>query len=229
MVVTDRMKPVPPGVRTLNNGDRMSADEFHRIYMDTPDEFRAELVGGIVYVASPLSVEHGTHDAFLGGILTNYAGVTTGLQVAHAATVRLGESGEPQPDLLVRILPEYGGQSSTDKSYIAGAPELVAEIARSSWAIDLGSKYDDYRRYGVREYVVLDLHSRALRWFDLTADKELAPDADGIIRARQFPGLWLKVAAILAGDFPAMRATLDQGMASREYAEFVAKLAAARV
>jgi hypothetical protein len=42
------------GESELVTGDRMSREEFHRIYAATPDAFHAELIGGIVYVPSPL-------------------------------------------------------------------------------------------------------------------------------------------------------------------------------
>jgi hypothetical protein len=38
----------------LANGDRMSRAEFHRIYSETPEDVHVELIGGIVYFASPL-------------------------------------------------------------------------------------------------------------------------------------------------------------------------------
>jgi Uma2 family endonuclease len=150
------------------------------------------------------------------------------VQCGHGATVRLSDSAEPQPDIFLRILPECGGQSNTDDNFVVGPPELVAEIAHSSWALDLGEKYEDYCRNGVKEYLVLDLNDRVLHWFDLSADTELSPEADGIIRAKQFPGLWLHAASIIAGDFPTMRATLESGMATNEYKQFVERLAAAR-
>jgi Uma2 family endonuclease len=37
---------------------------------------------------------------------------------------------------------------------VEGAPELVAEIAASSAAIDLGDKKRAYRRNGIQEYIV---------------------------------------------------------------------------
>lgn len=226
MTTAERIRAVPSDVRQLRNGDRMDANTFHRIYLDTPEDFRAELVGGIVHVASPLGLDHAVNDGHLGALLTLYSGLTRGLQSGHGATIRLGDLGEPQPDLFLRILPECGGQSKTENNYVVGAPELLAEVAHSSWAIDLGDKYEDYRRYGVLEYIVLDLHDKAIRWFDLIADKELSADADGVIRVKQFPGLWLNVAAILAGDFATMKATLDVGMATEEYRVFAERLRA---
>ena len=60
------------------------------------------------------------------------------------ATVILAEESEPQPDLALRVLTECGGQSwVTEDNYYAGAPELIAEIAHSSRAIDLNQKRED--------------------------------------------------------------------------------------
>jgi len=211
----------------LHNGDSMTRAEFHRIYEQTPPDFRAELVGGIVYVASPLRRRHGTNHVTLGVLFGTYMLNTPGVETGDNTTVLLGDEGEPQPDLYLRILPEYGGQSNiTPDDYIEGAPELVAEIASSSRAIDLHGKRRDYARYGVREYLVLCLRERQLRWFDLSVDRELAPDPDGVIRVHGFPGLWIDVAALLHED-PRMTAVLAQGLATPEHAAFVSALAAA--
>ncbi len=213
----------------LHNGDRMTQPEFHRLYEKMPEDFRAELIGGIVYVSSPLRRGHGTNHLPLGTLFFAYEGHTPGVESGDNTTVQLGELGEPQPDLYLRVLPEYGGQSRTTKDdYVAGAPELIAEIALSSRSIDLHDKLLDYARYGVREYLVVCPREGRLRWFDLPADEELHPERDGVCRVRVFPGLWVHAAALLAKDYGRLMATLQQGLATAEHAEFVARLAAAR-
>jgi len=139
----------------LHNGDRMTREEFHQVYEKMPEHVKAELIGGIVYMASPLGLPHARSDPALTTVFFAYAGKTPGVEVCNNATVLLGRDSEPQPDVLLRVLPEYGGQScTTADEYIAGAPELVAEVAHSSRAIDLGAKREDYARHGVREYLV---------------------------------------------------------------------------
>lgn len=64
--------PTPEDYAELRNGDRMSQKEFHRAYERMPSGFEAELIGGIVYVASPLSTWHGDPHAALGAIFFNY-------------------------------------------------------------------------------------------------------------------------------------------------------------
>src|SRR5207237_4286944 len=144
-------------------------------------------------------------------------------------TILLGEEGEPQPDLYLRILPEHGGQSrTTPDDYVEGAPELLAEVADSSRAIDLHAKRFDYARYGVLEYLVLCLRERQLRWFDLQADREIRLDADGICRVHTFPGLWIHAAALCAKDAYLLLTTLEQSLATTEHAAFVRSLKATK-
>jgi Uma2 family endonuclease len=217
------------GPLELENGARMTQPEFHRLYEQAPEDFRAELIGGVVYVSSPLKWRHGTNHLPLGTVFFTYEGHTPGVEAGDNVTVQLGELGEPQPDLCLRIRPEQGGQSRiTDQGYVAGAPELIAEIALSSQSIDLHTKLLDYARYGVREYLVVCLREGQLRWFDLPADEELHPDRDGVYRVRVFPGLWIHGTALLAKDYGRLMATLQQGLATPEHAEFAARLAAAK-
>ncbi|MGD0770118.1 MAG: Uma2 family endonuclease [Tepidisphaeraceae bacterium] len=215
-------------VDELRSGDRMTREEFHRIYERMPEDFKAELVGGIVYVASPLRVGHGTAHSVLNAALAMYMSATPGVEAGDNVTVLLSDDSEPQPDLFLRILPKYGGQSKTTKGdYLQGPPELLAEIAYSSRAIDLHAKRDIYARYGVLEYLVLSLKERELKWFDLRANKELAADSDGVCRVHAFPGLWIHVEAILQRNYQQLMAMLKQGLESPEHADFVAKLASA--
>jgi Uma2 family endonuclease len=222
---------LPVGVRStdLSSGDEMTREEFHRLYERAPEDFKAELIGGIVYVASPLRASHGEPHLLLSAPLAAYQAKTLGVQAADNTTVILGEDCEVQPDLLLRILPEYGGQSRTNvDDYIEGPPELAIEIALSSRAIDLHAKRRQYARYGVREYLVLSAAERQLRWFDLAAGNELQPDNAGVYRIQAFPGLWINGPALLAKDYQALMKTLEEGLATPEHAAFVEELAKRR-
>jgi hypothetical protein len=220
------MATVPRAELDLHTGDRMTRKEFHRIYEKMPNGFQAELIGGVVYVASPLKRGHGTNHLLLGTVFVAYQGNTPGVECGDNTTILLGAEGEPQPDLYLRILPEFGGQSRTPKKdYVAGAPELLAEIAHSSRSIDLHAKREDYARYGVLEYLVVCLREAQLRWFDLRANQELLPEADGVFRIRVFPGLWIHGEALLAKDYRRLMATLEQGLATAEHDAFVGRLA----
>ncbi len=217
-----RSIPIPP----LESGDRLTRAEFERRYESTPEKFKAELIEGVVYVASPVRVFHGTPHAALVTWLGVYWTATPGVSAADNTTTRLDLDNEPQPDALLRI--EIGGTSTiSEDGYIEGAPELVAEIATSSAAIDLGAKLNAYRRNGVQEYLVWQTFENRFSWFRLEAEEFvlIEPDADGIIRSSTFPGLWLAVPALLEGRMVEVLNVLQAGIADSTHAAFVQELA----
>src|SRR2546430_399703 len=108
-------KPGRPGNRfpdLLENGAHLSAAEFLRRYEASPD-LKAELINGIVYMSSPVRLDqHGEPDNLLQTWIGNYAIAAPGVKSATNSTTRLGPDDVPQPDGLLRILPECGGQAA---------------------------------------------------------------------------------------------------------------------
>lgn len=218
-----------PGVPPLYNGDRLTQREFHRRYEAMPADCQAELINGVVYMASPLRRPHGRASVSLGAVLGTYAAATPGVEALDNTTLILGEDAEPQPDLMLRLDEAHGGRSRIDENeYVVGPPELIIEIAHSSEAVDLHDKKADYRSAGVQEYLVLCLHERRLAAFDLAGNREAGPDADGVFRSRAFPGLWIDSAAAVSGDGAALLQTARKGLGSPEHAEFVKRLKRAK-
>ena len=219
-------------LRELHSGDVMTREEFHALYELTPAGFKAELIDGVVFVASPVGQWHGDYIYFVGGLLFTYQSRTSGVSGNTNSTLLLGPRDEPQPDLLLRIPPEFGGRTWTEPGkveYLAGPPELVIEIAHSTRTVDLETKRLAYQRHGVQEYLVVCVGDREIRWFDLIRDERLQIPADGNIRVTRFPGLWLNVQAILDQESGDALRTLEAGLASPEHAEFVQWLEAERV
>ncbi len=221
-----RPKAQPP---TLHNGDHLTQAEFHRRYEAYPKDVKFELIGGIVYMASPLKRKHGTHHFKLSLVLSLYEAATPGIEGADNMTAILGEESEPQPDLMLRLLTECGGQSKyNEEDYLVGAPELVAEVAHSSKAIDMGRKRQDYLEAGVQEYIVLCIEEQELHWFHFPSRKKLKADRKGVWKSRVFPGLWIHGPALLARDSARLMATVQQGLATPDHAKFARQLAEKR-
>jgi Uma2 family endonuclease len=214
----------------LEPGQHLDRATFHARYEAMPPETRAELIGGVVYMPSPLSIDHGDFDSLIATWLTLYRRATPGVQAPSNASVLLDDQGEPQPDNLLRIRPEHGGQSRTEGRYIGGAPELIVEVAVTGRKIDLGPKFEDYRRAGVLEYVVVATGPAEVCWFVRRGDRlePFSPGSDGVFRSEVFPGLWLNPIALFTDDVDLLIATLNQGLATPEHAEFVARLAVSR-
>lgn len=213
----------------LHNGDRMTRAQFHRAYSQMPDNYKAELIGGIVFEPSPLGYPHGEHHLRLGNLLDTYRIHTPGTGAADSVTVMLSDEDEVQPDLVLRLAQELGGRSRlTRDRYVKGAPELVAEIAHSSRAIDLHLKKERYTLAGVVEYVVVCVSPKQIYWFDLPGRKEMAPDNDGVFRSAVFPGLWIHGDGLLKLEGELTLDILNRGLRSPEHKEFVSQLARRR-
>lgn len=200
---------LPSPLTILENGDRLDRQEFERRYTASKIK-KAELIEGIVQVASPLRfTSHGKPHSQIIGWLITYQSMTDGLEVGIEPTVRLDEDNEPQPDA---VLFRVGGNAYVDSDgYITGSPELIAEIAASTVSYDLHSKKRTYERNGVKEYIVWRTLERQIDWFVLESGtyQRLEPDLDGIIRSREFAGLSLNVKAILSNDMSSVLKTLQ--------------------
>lgn len=214
---------IPP----LQNGDRLTAEEYDRRYEAMPPGFNAELIKGVVYVASPVSLDdHGGPHFDLIGWLCIYRIATPGIRGADNTTLRLHLNNRPQPDACLLIDPVSGGLVRIVNRYIVGGPELAAEVSGTSESLDLGDKLDVYRDNGVREYVVWRVFDEEIDWFVLRGDQyeRLPLSPDGIYRSEVLPGLWLDPAPLLRGDMERVAQVAQQGIADPTHAEFVARL-----
>jgi Uma2 family endonuclease len=211
----------------LENGDHLDQKTFHARYEAMPEGTRAELIGGIVFMSSPLKRPHGRMHKRASHWLTEYEDATPGTEGFDNATIIIGEESEPQPDLCLLIAPDKGGQSREEDEYIIGAPEFIMEIASSTESIDLNRKRREYAESGVREYLVVVIRQARVFWFVSRNGhfEDLQPGTDGVYRSEVFPGLWLDPAALLRLDAARLREVLQQGLATPEHAAFVARLA----
>jgi Uma2 family endonuclease len=222
VIATTKSLNIPP----LENGDRLSRSEFERRYQAMPNHQKAELIAGIVYVASPLRItQHGNPHARIMTWLGSYWAATPGVELGDNSTVQLDQYNEPQPDALLRI--QTGGQSTVnDDGYVEGAPELIVEIAASTVSLDLHQKLEVYQLHQVQEYLVWRVEDEQLDWFQLKQGKylKLQPDTEGILYSQMFPGLWLDQNALLTGNLAKVLRVLQKGLASGEHQSFVEKL-----
>src|SRR5579871_2684499 len=90
----------------LESGDHLSREEFHQRYCQRPDISKAELIEGVVFVASPARYEvHGEQQGFVVHWLSTYAPPRPDVRYAFDVTVGLAPDSEVQPDSLLFIEP----------------------------------------------------------------------------------------------------------------------------
>lgn len=169
----------------------------------------------------------GPHTRFshhLGGLIWLYEQSTPGIRGYPGATTILDDENEPEPDLQLRILREFGGRGGLTKDqYVTGPPELVIEISHSTLHFDLTKKLTMYRDQGIKEYLVVCVDSEQIRWF-VWPQGEQQIDSDGILKSVAFPGLWINSQALFAERIDELRATLSTGLHHRDHAAFVTAL-----
>jgi Uma2 family endonuclease len=219
-----------PRVPPLQPGDHLTVAEFERRYQAMPALKKAELIEGVVYMPSPVTLDDhaAPHFDFIGW-LSWYRAHTPGVQGGDNSSLRLHLGlNEPQPDAFLRIRPEYGGRSRTsDDGYVVGSPEWIGEVSASSASYDLHEKLAAYQRNEVQEYVVWRVLDRAIDWFCLRAGKfrPLPRDKNsGYFQSKVLPGLWLDPEALIQGDLPKVLRVLQQGLATPAHERFVEKL-----
>ena len=222
-----RRAPAKRSLPPLENGDRLTRAEFERRYEASPPNVKAELIDGVVFMSSPTKHRHASFHWRIVEWLAPYSHATPGTEGVLEPTLRLDDTTEPEPDALLRLTPEAGGSSRVEDGYLAGAVELIVEVAASSAAIDLHQKKDAYLRNGIGEYVVVLAHSEEVLWFvrGESGWVPLEPDARDVFRSRIFPGLWLDGGALLEGNGARVLAVLERGLASKAHASFKRTLA----
>ena len=217
---------IAPTIPPLVDGERLSREEFHRRYLAMPHVKKAELIDGVVYMPSPVRSDLIAAPRLdLCGWLGRYRWETPGLRGGSHSTIRFEGDNELQPDVMLMIDGPRGQAMLDADDYIAGGPELLAEVAASFTSKNLDKRKCVFLDNGVREYVLVRTQQGAIDWFVLRDGKyeSLLLD-EGVYKSEVFPGLWLDPAALLRGDGVAVLATLQRGLASAEHAAFVERL-----
>ena len=213
----------------LYDGAVMTLEEFLQACEDADDRPRCELIEGVVRMSFPSLMIHDNPQSLLIMLAKLYQGFTAGTNGVGTPTVLVAPNTLFQPDVILRRTDDVGGQSrARTEQFIDGSPEFIIEVSNTSRAFDLNQKREAYARHGVREYLVADVQAEVFRWFDLTTDQERSADADGILRAVEFPGFWINMAAVFRDDVLPAMLTLNASLASPEHAAFVAELARGR-
>lgn len=175
-----------------------------RRYEQTPKGFKAELIDGVVYVASPVRAD--VHSDPVGRLITwlnVYRSRHPHLRSGTDGTVLLPNGGRVQPDAF--LFKPDGGARLGDDGYVHGVPELVCEVGASAASVDANAKATLYAEAGVPEYLLwrtADRPAPRLDWFYLQDGlyHPIEPTGDDVLESRHFPGLRLARTALMTGD-----------------------------
>ncbi len=131
---------------------RFTVEDYHRMVEAgiLHEKDRVELIEGEIVEMSPIGWRHARCVAKLTSLLSRRLG--EGVLVVVQNPVRMGDCGEPQPDLAVVREEAYEGSHPGPEGTL-----LVVEVSDSSLAYDRRVKLPLYARYGYAELWIVDL------------------------------------------------------------------------
>ena len=160
-----------------------------------------------------------------------YRARTPGVQVLDGATAILGRKSEPQPDVPLRILPEYGGQSQNKRGFVRRRPG-TGRRGRQGHALhrpwSQAQRLRTRRRPGIHRAGARPRRGDLVRLAEAPAGEACRREPEACTARKSFPGSGSTRRRCSQTTSRACCATLDKGLATPEHAAFVAKLAKAR-
>lgn len=197
--------------RSHIESDLVTVDEFFAL---VPDGQKADLVDGVIYLASPDTRRSDRIGGFIRFLLEGNAS-KKGLGEVYGSrfAFKLSEFRASEPDISfvraerLHLVEERG---------MAGGPDLAVEvISRDSRQRDYGEKKQLYAEAGVSEYWIIDpLQSRAEFHRLAEGRYELAPlERNRIFRSSVLEGFWLDVEWLLADPLPNVYEKLQEILA----------------
>jgi Uma2 family endonuclease len=177
----------------MNVAIRSRAINFEDFCRVIREDQKADLIDGVIYMASPENTEANDLFGFLFALFRIFArkrklGKVYGSRVAF----RLGETGGPEPDI---AFVQTKRLHLVHRGFVEGPPDLAVEIVSpDSVQRDYEAKRELYRQAGVREYWIVDEMEQRVALLRLTAGgayREVRP-RKGILHSKVVPGFWLR-------------------------------------
>jgi len=168
----------------------LTLEQFKRL---VKDGMKADLINGVMLVATPASYTHERLFGFLMNLVSLYAEEKgLGVVLGSRSLVEVEPRSGYEPDLC------FVAQDRLDiikETSITGPPDLVVEIiSPSTRRVDAYTKKEGYARLGAPEYWLIDPDNRAVAFYRLTDSGYVGdPVKDGVYHSLAMPGLWLRL------------------------------------
>ncbi|HWG47580.1 MAG TPA: Uma2 family endonuclease [Gemmataceae bacterium] len=175
---------------TATSIERYTFEDFCLLIKDGQ---KADLIDGVIYVASPDNTDANRLAVWLGGLIDLFVEERELGQVfVSRVAFRLDEDHGPEPDIaFVRT----DRLHLVQRGYVDGAADLVVEIVSpESVERDYVQKREQYRQAGVPEYWIVDeMEQRVvlLKRIASGAYREAKP-RKGVLHSQALPGFWLR-------------------------------------
>ncbi|MCI0643074.1 MAG: Uma2 family endonuclease [Gemmataceae bacterium] len=194
-------------VPTLTRKGSFTFDDFLVL---VPDGQRADLIDGVIYMASPDNIKANDLNAWLAAVVRGFVDeYDLGDVYISRVAYRLSRKHSPEPDL--SFLPKARAKKKR-RGYILGPPALAVEIVSpDSVYRDYVQKFALYQKAGVDEYWIIDPDERKATFFTLRKGKfEEMPVKDGVFTSKVLPGFHFEVRWLWDENRPSAYAVVKQ-------------------
>lgn len=186
--------------RRVSDSDLVTVEEF---YCLVPDGQKADLIDGVIYMASPDTRRSDRLGGLLKFLLQGYTAVTRlGEVYGSRFSFELSPFRAPEPDVaFVRT----ARLDLVDERRMVGGPDIAVEVvSRDSRQRDYGEKKQLYAEAGVSEYWIIDLLQQRCEFHRLHAGRyALVPlEHNRIFHSAVLEGFWLDVEWLLVEPLP---------------------------
>jgi Uma2 family endonuclease len=157
------------------------------------EDEKADLLDGVIYMASPESTDDNDLEAWLVSLVRGYSDeLEIGNVYVSRVAFRITEKQGPEPDL---AFVSKRRRRTIHRGFVGGPPDVAVEIVSpDSVQRDYIEKRQIYEHAGVREYWIIDPAKRRATFLRLTRGKFREVELDGhIFRSTAMPGFWLDV------------------------------------
>jgi Uma2 family endonuclease len=151
---------------------KLTYQEFREMEFDDNDPFWYELINGELVKKQSPTTDHQDISRELGFLLIAYTKKTKAGIIYHAPLdVVLDDGNAYHPDIFF-IRRERFFIIDDKEKIVIGAPDLVIEIlSKSTASEDRGDKKDNYEKFGVREYWLVDPQKKSFEVYSLVNDR----------------------------------------------------------
>jgi Uma2 family endonuclease len=176
---------------------------FEEFCLLIPDGQKADLIDGVIYVASPDNTAAADLNGWLYTVMRLFVRKRgLGRVYGHRVAFRLSDTQSPEPDIALLRKERLHLQR---RGYIDGAPDLAVEIVSpDSIECDYRKKREQYRRARVQEYWIVDELEKRVTVLRLTPTggyRQVQPRR-GVIASQALPGFWLRIAWLWQDPLP---------------------------
>jgi Uma2 family endonuclease len=196
---------------TITRTGAVTFDEFCFLVKDGQ---KADLIDGVIYMASPENTDANDLFLWLARLLGDFVDLKDlGKVYGSRVAFRLAERQSPEPDLAV-VLKEH--LHLVRRGYVDGPPDLAVEVVSpESIDRDYEQKRKQYQDAGVLEYWVVDELEQKVTLLQLDAHSKYreARPRKGVLFSRALPGFWLRPEWLWQQPLPKKNDALAQIMA----------------